>query len=77
MLERAIRKTATQIPETGLPVHILRTMLRDLATLTCNEVTLPGQPDLTITAQPTPLETEAFRRFGVEPSKMNPVQLQP
>ena len=76
---RARRKAATRTNETGLPVHSLCTMLRDLGNLTCNQVTLPGQPNhpFTIIAQPTPLQAEAFERLGAEPSKMIPVPLQP
>ena len=43
--ERAKRKAATKTTETGLPAHSLRTMLQDLGNLTCNEATLPGQPN--------------------------------
>ena len=77
--ERAKQKAATRITETGLPAHSLRTMLQDPGNLTCNEATLPGQPNhpFTITAQPTPLQVEAFQRLGVEPSKMIPVPLHP
>ena len=77
--ERAKRKAATKTTETGLPAHSLRTMLQDLGNLTCNEATLPGQPNhpFTIIAQPTPLQAEAFQRLGVEPSKMIPVPPHP
>ena len=63
--------------ETGHPAHSLRTMLQDLGNLTCNEATLPGQPDhpFTIVAQPTPLQVEAFQRLRVEPTRMIPIQL--
>ena len=56
-----------------------RAMLRDPGNLTCNEVTLPGQPNhpFTIITQPTPLQAEAFQRPGAEPSKMIPVPQQP
>ena len=74
--ERAKDKAASKTTETGLPVHSLRTMLSDLANLTCNEATLPEQPNhpFTIIAQPTPLQAEAFQRLAVEPDKMIPVQ---
>ena len=77
--ERAKRKAATRSTEIGLPVRSLRTMLRDLGNLTCNEVTLPGQPNhpFTIIAQPTPQQAETFQRLGREPSKMIPVPRQP
>ncbi len=54
-------------------------MLQDLGNLTCNEATLPGQPNhhFTIIVQPTPLQAVAFQRLGVEPSKTIPVPLHP
>ena len=65
--KRTARRTSTA---TGQPVHSLRTLLDDLATLTRNEVTLPGgagQP-FTLFARPTSLQTEAFQRLGIEPT---------
>ena len=76
MSEEARRKSATRITVSGLPVHSLRTVLRDLATLTCNEVTQPNHP-FPITAQPTPQQDEAVQRPSVEPGKMIPVQQHP
>ena len=77
--ERAKRKAAAKSTETGLPAHSLRTMLQHLGNLTCNEATLPGQPNhpFTIIAQPTTLQAEAFQRLGVEPGKTIPVPLHP
>ncbi len=76
---RAKRKAVAGTTETGPPVHSLRANLRDLGDPTCDEVTLQGQPDhpFAIVAQPTPVQAEAFRRLGVEPSEMIPVPLQP
>ena len=38
-------KSSTRKTPEGLPVHSFQTLLDDLATLTLNEVTLPGNPD--------------------------------
>ena len=69
--EAARRKASRKITATGQPVHSLRTLLDDLATLTWNEAILPGgsgQP-FTLFANPTPLQAEAFRRLGIEPEE--------
>ena len=51
----------------GLPVHSMDTLMADLATLTLNRVSLPGQPDSSfmLTAQPTPVQAQAFRLLGI------------
>lgn len=51
----------------GLPVHSMTSLLADLATLTLNEVTLPGQDDsaFLMTAKPTALQRRAFELLGV------------
>ena len=69
--DAAKTKARRKITATGHPVHSLRTLLDDLATLTRNEVTLPGgasQP-FTLYASPTSLQTEAFQRLGIEPAE--------
>ena len=38
-------KAATKRTPDGDPVHSVTTLLNDLATVTLNEVTLPGHPD--------------------------------
>ena len=53
----------------GLPVHSFQTLIEDLATLTRNQVRMPGNDGATanILAQPTPLQQEAFRLLDVRP----------
>ena len=68
--DAAKTKARRKITATGQPVHGLRTLLDDRATLTRNEFTLPGgggQP-FTSFARPTFLQTEAFQRLGIEPA---------
>ena len=73
--DRARDKAATKTTPDGFPVHSLTTLLVDLATLTLNEVTVPGRPDqpFPLTATPTPLQAEAFRRLEIEPNDTIPV----
>ena len=69
--DAAKRKAHRKITATGQAVHSLRTLLTDLATLTRNEVTLPGgsgQP-LILFARPTSLQAEAFQHLGIEPAE--------
>ena len=57
----AVTKQTTGRTEDGLPVHSLRTLLADLATLTRNTLVTaiaPSQP-FTLTARPTPLQQKA------------------
>ncbi len=58
----------------GLPVHGFRTLLDDLATLTLNEVSLPGNPDpaLPLPATPTQLQNRAFELLNIDPARMLP-----
>ena len=42
--QQANAKTATRTTPDGDPVHSLTTLLQDLATVTLNQVTLPGHP---------------------------------
>ncbi len=69
--DAAKRKARRKITATGQPVHSLRTLLDDLATLTRNEVTLPGGAgqSFTIFARPTSLQAEALQRLGIEPTE--------
>jgi len=57
----ASRKTAD-----GQPVHSFRTLLQDLATLTCNTVRFGDAPAVTMLAKPTPIQQEAFEKLGVQ-----------
>ena len=57
--------------EDGLPVHSLRTLLKDLATLTYNVAssTFNPQAKITLTTRPTPLQAKAFTLLGVDPAR--------
>jgi hypothetical protein len=55
----------------GTPVHSLRTLLAEMATLTRNLVVPAGAPDeaaFEITATPTPLQARAFALLGLSPT---------
>ena len=69
--DNARAKADSKLTANGLPVHSFDTLLADLATLTLNEVTLPGQPDSTflLTADPTRLQEKAFSLLGIKPEK--------
>ena len=58
----------------GLPVHSFRTLMEDLATLTLNEVSLPGNPELVLPllAVPTKLQNRAFELLNIDPARMLP-----
>ena len=64
------KRTPGVLPN-GYPVHSFRTLLNDLATLTLNEVTLPGRPEASfpMLARPTPLQQRAFSLLDIEPHK--------
>ena len=64
-------KAASKRTPEGLPVHSLRTLLADLATLTLNEVALPEAPEhaFPLHARPTPLQQKAFDLLGVDPAR--------
>ena len=68
---RAKAKADSRRTPDGFPVHSFPTLLADLATLTLNEVTLPGSPDASfpMLARPTPLQQRAFNLLKVEPHK--------
>ena len=72
--DRAKAKADTKTTAEGFPVHSLKTLLADLATLTLNQVTLPTNPDqgFPMIAQPTPLQRKAFELLEVEPAKIVP-----
>jgi hypothetical protein len=63
----AVTKQTTGRTEDGLPVHSLRTLLSDLATLTQNTLVTaiaPEQP-FTLTARPTPIQQKARDLLGL------------
>ena len=72
--DRAKAKADTKTTAEGFPVHSLKTLLADLATLTLNQVTLPTNPEqgFPMIAQPTPLQRKAFELLEVDPTKIVP-----
>lgn len=69
--EAAKAKDRTRQTDEGLPVHSLRTLLADLATLTYNVCSTPINPAATFitTTRPTPLQAKAFELLGVNPGR--------
>jgi Transposase DDE domain len=67
---RAKAKALHHRTEDGLPVHSLRTLLLDLATVTLNvtSTTLNPQAKINVTTRPTPLQAKAFALLGVDPA---------
>ena len=55
----------------GLPVHSLTMLLANLATLTLDEVTLPGSPDhaLPLLTMPTELQHRALDLLEIDPTR--------
>ena len=72
--DRAKAKADTKATPDGFPVHSMKTLLADLATLTLNQVTLPADPDqgFPMIAQPTPLQRKAFALLEIDPAKVVP-----
>lgn len=67
----ALRKARTQHLEDGSPVHSLRTLLKELATLTRNRILLPGMPEeasFEKLATATPLQARALALLGLTPA---------
>ena len=69
--ESAKAKADTKRTPDGLPVHSFTTLLADLATLTLNEVTLPGSPEhaFPLMAKPTELQSRVFDLLEIDPAK--------
>jgi transposase len=67
---QAKRKDASRHSNDALPLHSLRTLLADLATLTYNVTHTSLNPDakIIITTRPTPLQDKAFRLLGINPA---------
>jgi transposase len=63
----AIKKQTTGQTEDGLPVHSLRSLLNDLATLARNTIVTALSPNypLTVLTRPTPIQQKAFDLLGV------------
>ena len=68
---QAKAKAATRKTPDGDPVHSLTTLLQDLATVTLNQVTLPGHPNsaFTLVTQATSLQDRVFRMLKIDPKK--------
>ncbi|MEO6331811.1 MAG: hypothetical protein ABIV11_06190 [Gemmatimonadaceae bacterium] len=60
----AARKVARRESDDGLPLHSFRTLLRDPATLTRNQVRL-GEARFQQLSTPTPLQARAFQLLDV------------
>ena len=62
-------KAAAKTTTDGDPVHSLRTLIDDLATITRNTVAphIPGTEPFQVTTRPTPLQRKAFKLLGVQP----------
>ena len=67
----AKHRDLTHHSEDGFPVHSLRTLLNDLATLTYNVASSPLNPQakITLITRPTPLQAKAFTLLGVDPGR--------
>jgi hypothetical protein len=63
----AAAKAQTKRTADDLPVHSLRTLLADLATLTRSTVRLGDAPPATLLARPTALQQAIFDRLGLAP----------
>ena len=60
-------KAATKRTPDGDPVHSVTTLLNDLATVTLNEVTLPGHDSaFPLVTKSTPLQAKAFGKIDPE-----------
>ena len=68
----ALRKRASKLTANGGPVHSFRSLLRDLATCTLNEMTttLNDAYSFTLVATPTPIQAQAFTLLNVDPTKL-------
>ena len=68
--EQAKAKDASKLGDDGLPLHSLRTLLKDLGTLTYNIARTGANPNATIViaSRPTPIQDKAFRLLGLSPN---------
>jgi transposase len=64
---RARRKDCSKRTEDGMPVHSFRTLLKDLATLTRNQVRV-GEQTMQMLATPTPVQERALQLLQVSVS---------
>ena len=62
----AKKKADSKKTADGLPIHIFRTLLDDLATLVLNTIQLPrDERSITMATQPTELQSKAFELLEV------------
>jgi hypothetical protein len=68
--EGAKAKARQHHTEDALPVHSLRTLLLDLATVALNVTSTPINPQakINVITRPTPLQAKAFALLGVDPA---------
>jgi len=69
----ALRKDRDHRTRDGFPVHSVRTLMGELATLTRNRVLLPGADEgaaFELLAEPTPLQARALELIGVSPGSL-------
>lgn len=68
--EHAKAKDASKLASDGLPLHSLRTLLRDLATLAYNitHTRLNPEAKIILTTRPTELQAKAFELLGLNPA---------
>lgn len=66
--EKAKRKASSKQTGDGIPVHSFRTLLKDLATITKNQIqpNVPGSPTFVQTAQPTRTQKKALALLNVK-----------
>jgi len=68
--DHAKAKDASKLADDGLPLHSLRTLLKDLATLTYNIARTGANPNakIVITSRPTPIQAKAFELLNLTPN---------
>lgn len=68
--EQARHKDASKLANDGLPLHSLRTLLQDLATLAYNitHTSLNPNAKIVLTTRPTALQDKAFKLLGANPA---------
>lgn len=66
--EKARRKASSKHTDDGIPVHSFRTLLKDLATITKNQIqpNIPGSPTFTQITQPTRTQKKALERLSAK-----------
>ena len=69
---RAEEKARSKRTDDGFPVHSFQSLLRDLATLTKNQVQakIAGAPTFIQYSTPTSLQQRAFQLLNISPGKL-------